>query len=130
MSQQAPNQPVRVIRAANIRAVVWENIVQWGGRTEVRYSVQAWKSLHDRQTGRPRDTNCFLADDLPAVILVLQKAHRFCQARGRRKGGGGPPREPRPYPAQEAAQAAESESPAARESFVEDLDETAEASEG
>lgn len=88
MSQRTPKRPLRVFRAGNIKAVIFRDVVQRHGRTNTRYCVRLLKTLHDKQTGRSRDTSCFLDQDLPAMIFVAQKAHRLCATRRKRQNRG------------------------------------------
>ena len=74
---QKNNKPVKQFRAGgNIVASVWRNEVSQNGRTRERHSVQIQKRFR-KEGGEYQDTNVFFQNDLPKLLLVIQKAYEY-----------------------------------------------------
>ena len=76
MNQQG-NPPIKEFRAGRIKAAIWRNEVEDGGRAQIRYSVKLQKRYHDRKTDEWKSTDQYFAEDLPRLELVASEAYRF-----------------------------------------------------
>ena len=77
MTDQKPQQPIKEFKAGSVKAAIWKNEHEEGGRTVVRHSVRISRSYRDRQTGDWKETEYYFANDLPRLALVAQQAFEF-----------------------------------------------------
>ena len=74
----ANNKPIKVFRAAGVKASVFENQNTYNGKQSTIFRIAIDKSYKDRSTGEWKSTNSFSAStELPLAILVLSKAYEF-----------------------------------------------------
>jgi hypothetical protein len=83
MTQQA-SKPIKEFRAGNVRAAVWRNELEQGGRTVVRHSVRVEKRFRNEK-GEWQTTPYYFPEELPRLQLVAAKALEFVALRERRK---------------------------------------------
>lgn len=76
MTQQA-QKPTKEFRAGTIKAAVWKEQREEGGRATIRYSVKIEKRYFDETSKEWRNTDYFFANDLPRLCLVAQRAFEF-----------------------------------------------------
>ena len=70
-------KPKKKFQCGSVSAAVWENSIQTanGPRSAERVTVE--RRYKDNATGEWKSTNGFTANDLPRVIMSLQKAYEF-----------------------------------------------------
>ncbi len=84
MAQQNDKQkPEAEFRAGLISASVWRNEMQQDGQTVVRYSIRSQKRYR-KDDGSYADTETYFPEDLPKLILVLQKSYEFTTLKERK----------------------------------------------
>ena len=76
MTQQA-QKPTKEFRAGTIKAAVWKEQREEGGRSTIRYSVKIEKRYFDEASKEWRNTDYFFANDLPRLRLVAERAFEF-----------------------------------------------------
>ena len=76
MAEQKKLQPLKEFRSGRVSATVWENEGQSKGERFVSHSVQIQKRYQDRD-GQWRNTTAFFVNELPKVLLLVQKAYEF-----------------------------------------------------
>ena len=82
MKQQQGNLPAKEFRAKSTKTAIWHNQVEREGQTVIQSSVKLQKSYHDSKTGdwKNIEMNVF-PSEIPAMILVLEKAYEECVLR-------------------------------------------------
>lgn len=84
MAQQNDKQkPEAEFRAGLISASVWRNEMQQDGQTVVRYSIRPQKRYR-KDDGSYTDTETYFPEDLPKLILVIQKSYEFTTLKERK----------------------------------------------
>ncbi len=84
MAQQNDKQkPEAEFRAGLISASVWRNEVQQDGQTIVRYSIRPQKRYR-KDDGSYENSEYYFPEDLPKLILVIQKAYEFTTLKERK----------------------------------------------
>lgn len=86
MKQQG-QKPAKEFKAGTVRAAVWKEQREEGGRKTTRYSVKIEKRFFDESTKEWRDTDYFFANDLPRLRLVAERAFEFIVLRDDPKDG-------------------------------------------
>ena len=76
MAQQT-QKPTKEFRAGTIKAAVWKEDREEGGKATVRYSVKIEKRYFDEASKEWRNTDYFFANDLPRLRLVAERAFEF-----------------------------------------------------
>jgi hypothetical protein len=67
---------VKSFRAGGVELAVWRNETERNGEVVVSYSVTAEKRYRDRENNW-RSSDCYFANDLPRLRLLLDKAFEF-----------------------------------------------------
>ena len=76
MAQQTQKR-TKEFRAGAIKAAVWKEQREEGGRSTIRYSVKIEKRYFDEASKEWRNTDYFFANDLPRLRLVAERAFEF-----------------------------------------------------
>ena len=76
MTQQA-QKPTEEFKAGTVRAAIWKEQREEGGRSTIRYSVKIEKRYFDEASKEWRNTDYFFANDLPRLRLVAEQAFEF-----------------------------------------------------
>ena len=84
MAQQNDIQKAEAeFRAGLISASVWRNEMQQDGQTVVRYSIRPQKRYR-KDDGSYESSEYYFPEDLPKLILVIQKAYEFTTLKERK----------------------------------------------
>jgi hypothetical protein len=84
MAQQNDKQkPEAEFRAGLISASVWRNEMQQDGQKVSRYSIRP-KKRYRRDDGGYETSEYYFPEDLPKLILVIQKAYEFTTLKERK----------------------------------------------
>ena len=67
---QPTQKPTKEFRAGTVKAAVWKEQREEGGRSTARYSVKIEKRYFDEASKEWRNTDYFFANDLPRLRLV------------------------------------------------------------
>ena len=72
-------QPLKEYRCGTVRAAIWRDETEDGGRLVVRHSIKIQKEYRDDKTGNWEQTNYFFVNELPKLARVAQKAFDFVE---------------------------------------------------
>lgn len=75
MTKQAP---VKEFRSSALSVAIWRNESQEEGKTIVKHSVRPQKRYRD-DSGTWQDSSYLFPDELPKMIMLLNKAYEFIQ---------------------------------------------------
>jgi hypothetical protein len=76
MSQKVTSKPIKDFHAGNIQASIWKQDIVKDGRTRIRHLVRFQKHFR-KDDNHYKKTSYYFRDDLPRLILVVQKAFEF-----------------------------------------------------
>ena len=84
MAQQNDKQkPEAEFRAGLISASVWRNEMQQDGQKVSRYSIRP-KKRYRKDDGSYESSATYFPEDLPKLILVIQKSYEFTTLKERK----------------------------------------------
>ena len=86
MSNPQSQKPEKTFRIGGVTAAVWCHHRQIEGLTVTSYNVTAGNRYLDKDTNTWQDSSTFFAEDLPRLILVLQKAYEYIAFGGAQNG--------------------------------------------
>ncbi len=78
MSQQTPQQPIKVFRIGLIEVAIWQNEVEQAeeGKPRYRFSIKPEKEYKDAK-GNFRPTPYYFLEELPRLVVLLVQAYVF-----------------------------------------------------
>ena len=78
MSTNKKNRPVKELRAGDVTAAVWKNLVRRNGEPTEAYSIGIRRHYKDHKTEEWKTTRSFTPRSLANALIVLRRAQEYC----------------------------------------------------
>ena len=82
----ANNKPIKKIQVGTISAAIWENEITGGNGDRTLERVTVDKRYKDAATGTWKSTGSFNLNEIPKLILALEKAYEFLTCKPKDNG--------------------------------------------